>query len=170
MNECYHSYFGKLDTTALKNVDVIWERSFSLNDATFDVSLWANINTTLETTALDAFAKLLQNLPALDIYARQQLIKVLLEDKSYIEFHIEELGLAEYSNTISQLLATANNESISTQAFTNAMHLTGIGLWLDVPSSPQVIMDYMIDPENSDEILAVKLTTEGQLITIDWES
>ena len=170
MNEYYHSYFGKLDTTTLKEVDVIWERSFSLNNATFDISLWVSINTVLETTSLDAFAKLLQNLPELDIYARQQLIKMLLEDKSYIEFHIEELKLAEYSDTISQLLTTANNESISTQAFTNAMQLTGIGLWLDVPSFPLVIMDYMIDPENSDEILAVKLTTAGQLVAIDWES
>ena len=116
---------------------------------------------------LDTFAKLLQNLSGLDVYARQQLTKMLTQDKSYIEFHTEEL--AEDSEIISNLLVEADDREISIQDFSAAMHLTNIGMWLDFPDAP-IIMDYMIDPENSDEILAVKLTAEGQLVSIDWES
>ncbi|MFT4172469.1 MAG: DUF2004 domain-containing protein [Rhodocyclaceae bacterium] len=169
MSKLNHLYFGLLDTDALKKVDVIWEQSFFLNDAAFDISLWAGDDpgAPLDAPMLDAFAKLLQNLPALDIYARQQLEKMLAQDKSYIEFHAEEL--AEDSETISKLLAEVDGGEISIQIFAAAMRLTNIGLWLDVPNAP-IIMDYMIDPENSDEILAVKLTAEGQLVSIDWES
>lgn len=169
MSKFEHPYFGLLDTDALKKVDVIWGQSFSLNGATFDVSLWAGDTpgAPLDAPILDAFAKLLQDLPAFDIYARQQLAEMLTEDKSYIEFHTEEL--AEDSETISRLLIEADSGEISTPVFAATMHLTNIGLWLDIPAAP-IIMDYMIDPENSDEILAVKLTAEGQLVAIVWES
>jgi hypothetical protein len=169
MSKLDHLYFGLLDTDALKNVDVVWEKSFSLNDATFDVSLWAGDapGAPLDAAMLDVFAKVLQNLSALDMYARQQLEQMLEQDKSYIEYHTEEL--AEDSEIISKLLAETDGGEISTQVFVAAMHLTNIGLWLDVPSAP-IIMDYMIDQKNSDQILAVKLTAEGQLVSIDWES
>jgi hypothetical protein len=164
-----HLYFGLLDTDKLKKVDVIWEQSFSLNGATFDVSLWAGDipEAPLDATMLDALAKLLQDLPALDIYARQQLEEKLEVDKSYIEYHIEEL--ADDSETVSSLLADADSSGVSPKTFAAAMRLTNIGMWLDIPDAP-IIMDYMIDPENSDEILAVKLTAENQLVAIDWES
>lgn len=169
MSKLKHPYFGLLDTDALENIDVIWEQSFSLNSATFDVSLWTgdSPNPPLDESMLDAFAKLLQDLPALDIYARKQLAKMLAKDKSYIKEHIEEL--ARYSEIISRLLSDAGSSEISAQTFVAAMRLTNIGMWLDVSSAP-IVMDYMIDPENSDEILAVKLTEEGQLVVIDWES
>lgn len=169
MSKLKHLYFGLLDTDTLKKVDVIWERSFSLNGATFDVSLWAGDTpgAPLDASILDALAKVLQDLPALDIYARQQLAEMLEEDKSYIEYHTEEL--AEDSETVSRLLTDAESSGISAQAFAAAMRLTNIGMWLDVPDAP-IIMDYMIAPEDSDEILAVKLIAENQLVAIDWES
>jgi len=43
------------------------------------------------------------------------------------------------------------------------------GMWLDDPQAP-VVMGYMIDQENSDEILAVRLAANGQFIFVDWES
>ena len=54
------------------------------------------------------------------------------------------------------------------------MQLTNIGLWASNPNDDDeaepIVMDYNIDPERSDQILAVKLDLGGKIIGIDWES
>lgn len=169
MDPIQHPYFGHLDADALKKVDVIWDESRTLNDETFDVCLWGGIgsDTSLHTPTLDAFAAFLQDLSARDVFARQQLVKYLEEDPFYIEHHVDEVH--EDDEVISQLLTDAEGGKILAPAFVAKMKLTNIGLWLDVSSGP-IIMDYMIDPENGDEILAVQLTLDYQIADIAWES
>jgi len=50
------------------------------------------------------------------------------------------------------------------------MQLTNIGLWAETEPDGQVVLDYQIDPKHSDQILAVKLTANGALVSVDWES
>jgi len=164
-----HAFFGELDISALDNDDVIWEREFSLGDATFEVHLWATPGEPPKMRMLDAFAALLEDLPSLDAHARQLLRQKFQQDRSYIEFHVEELDTA----VIRALAPHGDASAVDVDAFVSAMELTEIGLWLlsdaEVASGP-VVMDYMIDKENSDQILAVKLMETSQPVSIDWES
>lgn len=75
------------------------------------------------------------------------------EDDEYIVFHREEaeLDLPE-----------------EVKEFTKEMKVTNIGLWVDGENS--IIVDYMIDPEESDEILAVKFNSNLDFVDIAWES
>jgi len=168
MSAMEHAYFGKLDTSAIqRSVDVIWEREFSLNGATFTVWLWASPATELDKAKLDACAALLENMGALDATARQALRESLAEDRSYIDFHAEEIPDSE---VMQQLLDAANDAAaITEENFVARMKLCGIGLWHDATSAP-VVMDYMIDPDASDQILAVKAEQDGKVTVIDWES
>lgn len=50
------------------------------------------------------------------------------------------------------------------------MHLRMLGFWLSADSSTPIVADYMIDPSASDEILAVKMTVDGQIVSVEWES
>ena len=167
MNHLNHPYFGPLDTDELHGI--IWEQSHTLNGETFDVHLWGGNASDAEQhpSMLDAFAKFLQDLPAIDVFARQQLTHYLTEDAYFIEFHAEEL--TEGSDVMAQLLADANGGNISAAAFAAKMKLQNIGMWLDLPDAP-IILDYMMEPENNDQILAVKLTLDYQLESIAWES
>lgn len=70
---------------------------------------------------------------------------------------------------IDSLAPNGDAAAVNVDTFVAAMALYRIGLWLSETSSP-VVMDYMIDKEHSDEILALKLTANGQMISIDWES
>lgn len=172
MKSITHSYFGLLDGDALKEIDVIWEKSFALNDETFEVMLWAGsyANAEHQINLLDAFEAFLQQLPAMDLLARQQLKHYLTENSDIIDFHIEEIP--KDSDVLSQLVADANGGSISASAFVDKMKLDGVGLWLKqigFENAP-IIMDYVFDPENSDQILAVKFTPDRQLARISWES
>ena len=58
-------------------------------------------------------------------------------------------------------------------AFAAAMVLHSIALWhqdpLEEGSSP-LVLDYMIDPDNSDAILAVSVAADGEIEAVDWES
>lgn len=53
------------------------------------------------------------------------------------------------------------------------MTLNGIALWHQDPfdeGSGPLVLDYMIDPDHSDEILAVSATAAGEIEEINWES
>ena len=53
------------------------------------------------------------------------------------------------------------------------MTLHSIGLWHQDPfdeGSGPLVLDYMIDPDNSDEILAVSVAADGEITEINWES
>jgi hypothetical protein len=172
MKSITHSYFGFLDADELKEINIIWEKSFALNDDTFEVALWAgsSANAEQQTIMLDAFEAFLQQLPAMDLLARQQLKHYLTDNSDFIDFHTEELP--EDADVLSQLVAGANGGSISASAFVDKMKLNSIGMWLKqigLDDAP-IIMDYMFDPENSDQILAVKFSPDRQLVTISWES
>jgi hypothetical protein len=167
MNKLNHPFFGNLDTSKLDKVDVIWSRDFSLADTSFEVCLWAGPGEPLDARMLDALAALLADLPALDARARRFLVEDMAQDKSFIEFYVEDPD--DMLPVIEALAPDGDADAVDVGAFVKAMTLMNIGLW-PVPVTGPVVMDYMIDPENSDQILAVKLDENGALVSIDWES
>ena len=52
------------------------------------------------------------------------------------------------------------------------MKVETIELWYTIceRSIGEVIVNYMIRPEETDEILAVKFDLNGEILAIDWES
>ena len=56
--------------------------------------------------------------------------------------------------------------------FVAEMQIKSIGLWYSIYDGAigEVIIDYMIRPEESDEILAVKYNLDGEIVAINWES
>ena len=49
------------------------------------------------------------------------------------------------------------------------MKITNIGLWIE-SEKPHITTDFMIAPDESDEILCVKFGEDAKIISIDWES
>ena len=56
--------------------------------------------------------------------------------------------------------------------FVAEMQIEAIGLWYstDEEDGEDVMVDYMIRPEESDQILAVDFSLDGEILAIDWES
>jgi Protein of unknown function (DUF2004) len=102
----------------------------------------------------------------LDAAARRRLKTYLEEDRSFIDYHTEEV---DDSDVIAGLIDAANDAEIEADAFVAAMRVNGVGLWIGMSSSP-VVLDYVIDAEHSDQILAVKTAQDGSVVSIDWES
>lgn len=159
MTTSTHPYFGSLSTADLDDFDVIWERELPLGPLTVETALWADADTPLATATLDDFATLLGRLPEVDGQARAALTTYLTAEDSYLTFHVQEMEGGDQLPT-------------DPAAFAAAMVLHHVGLWLADPDKeePGVVLDYLIDPEHTDEILAVKLTPSGEHLTVAWES
>ncbi|WP_083647369.1 DUF2004 domain-containing protein [Kitasatospora sp. CB01950] len=164
-----HTYFGRLDTDALHDTDVVWEGAVQLGDAQVEARLWAGPSAQPSAEVLDDLAARLTDLPTLDAAARTALRAYLHEDRSFIDFHLEEW---EDSGTAARLVREAAGAEVGPDAFVAAMRLTGIGLWPTGPSEgrPPVVLDYTFEPDLGDQILAVRATRAGAVASVDWES
>ena len=162
MEKINHEFFGELD---LKNglddgfgfsddVIVLWEEEVN----GINTTLWYAKSIKITTEILDVFSNFLTNFGNNDEFARKALEAYLLEDSEYIDFHREEIepDLPE-----------------DVKEFVQCMKVTDIGFWVggeDVDGEDIIIVDYMISPEESDEILAVKFNSNFEIMDIAWES
>lgn len=169
-----HSYFQTLSTDDFDgDIDVCWEQELPVGGGSVRVALWAGSDADLTAAALDAFAAFLARLDEADQAARAAIAAYLAEDGEYISLHEEEIEDAEYPQ--------------EPAAFAQAMRLTNIGLWASDPDAEDdeneddenedgggqaepIVMDYNIDPERSDQLLAVKFGLDGKITGVDWES
>lgn len=150
MKEIQHKYFGTLNLEIDDNVAVIWEKEIN----GIPVWLWYSNNGEIPEALLDSYAQFLDHLDDKIEKGRRALIEYLNSDRYYIDFHIEEVEL--------DLPSDATD-------FADQMSVTNIGLWTD-SKTPHITIDFMIDPEVSDEILCVKFGEGNEIIGIVWES
>ena len=157
MEKITHEFFGELDLVNglddemgfSDDVIVLWEEE--INDIT--TTLWYGKGCPITTELLDAFAKFVTEFKQNDEKARLALENYLSEDDEYIVYHREEVELDLPEDV---------------KDFTKEMKVTSIGLWID--GENVIIVDYMIEPEESDEILAVKFDKNLEFVDIAWES
>ena len=152
MKKMEHQYFGQLNLAITDDVvDVIWEKEIQ----GIDTWLWLGKNVEPSTGILDLYAQFLENIDDKIKEARKALIAYLNDDSYYIDFHIEECGLEDLPSDITE--------------FVSKMTVTNVSLWID-SEKPHITMDFMIAPDESDEILCVKFGEDAKIIAIDWES
>ena len=156
MKHIKHAYFGELNTEELDGYDVLWEENIPYKNGNIIVFFWFCGKDDLSVERLDSFEKFLKNFDAIDEKARKALKAYLEEDSEYLDFHAEEL----------------ENIPENVDDFVAEMQIETIGLWYSIyeASTGEVIIDYMIRPEESDEILAVNFSLDGEIVAIDWES
>jgi len=156
MKHIKHAYFGELNTEELDGYDVLWEENIPYKNGNIIVFFWFCGKDDLSLKRLDSFEKFLKNFDAVDEKARKALKTYLEEEPEYLNFHAEEL----------------ENIPENVDDFVAEMKVETIELWYTIceRSIGEVIVNYMIRPEETDEILAVKCHLNGEILAIDWES
>ena len=156
MKHLKHAYFGELNTEELDGYDVLWEKEIPYKNTSVEVEFWFCGKDDLSLEMLDSFEKFLKEFDKIDEKSRKALKNYLEEDAEYLNFHVEEL----------------ENIPENIDDFVAEMQIKSIGLWYSIyeGSIGEVIIDYMIRPEESDEILAVKYNLDGEIVAINWES
>ncbi len=156
MKQLKHAYFGELNTEGLNDYDILWKENIPYKNESVRVKFWFCGKDDLSVERLDSFEKFLKDFDVVDEKARKALKTYLKEEPEYMNFHVEEL----------------ENIPENVDDFVTEMQIKSIGLWYSIyeGSIGEVIIDYMIRPEESDEILAVKYDLNGEILAIDWES
>ena len=156
MKHLKHAYFGELNTEGLDDYDILWKGNIPCKNGSVRVKFWFSGKDDLSVERLDSFEKFLKNFDAVDEKARKALKAYLEEEPEYLNFHAEEL----------------ENIPENVDDFVTEMQIKSIGLWYSIyeGSIGEVIIDYMIRPEESDQILAVNFSLDGKIVAIDWES
>ena len=157
MKHLKHAYFGELNTEELDDYDVLWEEEIPYKNTSVKAEFWFCGEDDLSSERLNSFEKFLKDFDAIDGKARKALKAYLEEEPEYLNFHAEEL----------------ENIPENLDDFVTEMKVESIGLWYSIDEEEEgvdVVVDYMIRPEESDEILAVKYDLNGEIRAIDWES
>ena len=156
MKHLKHAYFGELNTEGLDDYDILWKGNIPYKNGSVRVKFWFCGKDDLSVERLDSFEKFLKGFDAVDEKSRKALKAYLEEEPEYLDFHAEEL----------------ENVPENVDDFVTEMQIKSIGLWYSIyeGSIGEVIIDYMIRPEETDEILAVKYHLNGEILAIDWES
>lgn len=156
MKHLKHTYFGELNTEGLDDYDVLWEEEIPYKNNAIRTTFWFCGEDDLSSERLNSFEKFLKEFDKIDEKSRKALKNYLEEDAEYLNFHVEEL----------------ENIPENIDDFVAEMQIKSIGLWYSIyeGSIGEVIIDYMIRPEESDEILAVKYNLDGEIVAINWES
>ena len=156
MKHLKHAYFGELNTEGLDDYDVLWEEEIPYKNNAIRTTFWFCGEDDLSSERLNSFEKFLKGFDKIDEKSRKALKNYLEEDAEYLNFHVEEL----------------ENIPENIDDFVAEMQIKSIGLWYSIyeGSIGEVIIDYMIRPEESDEILAVKYNLDGEILAINWES
>lgn len=164
MTTITHEYFGEIRLTAA----VCWEEEVTLNGYTTELRLWGDTRIKeADTEVLTYFETFCKTLTSYDALAKKALINELHENSEFIDFHVEE---APEVPAIAKLLANGFadlSESERATQFVAAMKLRNASMWL---RKGDIMMDYTIDGEKTDGILAVKWNSKGVLHSVDWES
>ena len=156
MKHLKHAYFGELNTEGLDDYDVLWEEEIPYKNNAIRTTFWFCGEDDLSSERLNSFENFLKGFDKIDEKARKALKAYLEEDSGYLDFHAEEL----------------ENIPENVDDFVAEMQIEAIGLWYstDEEDGEDVMVDYMIRPEESDQILAVDFSLDGEILAIDWES
>ena len=151
MNTLEHKYFGKLSFDNANEIGIVWKGEVD----GIDVTMWYDEDVEVMKGELDRFALFLENIKDNTKKATEALIETLKEDREYMDFHLEECKDANLPDDVVK--------------FVSQMTVTAIDLWIG-DSEYRITMDFMILPDESDQILCVTFNERGEISTVDWES
>ena len=151
MNTLEHKYFGKLNFDNANEIGIVWKGEVD----GIDVTMWYDEDVEVMKGELDRFALFLENIKDNTKKATEALIETLKEDREYMDFHLEECKDANLPDDVVK--------------FVSQMTVTAIDLWIG-DSEYRITMDFMILPDESDQILCVTFNERGEISTVDWES
>ena len=151
MNTLEHKYFGKLNFDNANEIGIVWKGEVD----GIDVTMWYDEDVEVMKGELDRFALFLENIKDNIKKATEALIETLKEDREYMDFHLEECKDAKLPDDVVE--------------FVSQMTATAIDLWMG-DSEYRITIDFMILPDESDQILCVTFNERGEISTVDWES
>jgi hypothetical protein len=163
MSEMTHPVLGQVEVDDTAGPS--WRASVAVAGSAVEMSFDPG-DAPLDAGQVDALAGVAERLGEFDRSARAAMLQDWAEDLdsegagSYLLHHVEELG----EQTVAEALGIAT--PLDAERFVAALRLVRVAVRSDEP----VVLDYTIDEDLTNYVLAVGIDADGQVTGIDTES
>ena len=152
-----HPYFGSLDLSQA----VLWRGNIDCNGRLVPIEMTSTAGPS--AAQLDAMVSFVRDIGRFDAIARQQLQPTNDAVALYVEHHLAELS----NDDLSVAFGTSNKSQLTTVEFIHHLVLRRVGLY---PNSSTAILDYGLDGDVTQYVLAVTLGQDGSTRDVSMES
>ncbi len=148
---------------AIESDSGYWSGSIPLGDATLPMSLY--IDASVSDAGLQDAAALLGDLLTLKERAQAAIGVEAERDptimRDFFQFHLEE---------VPDCLPKSVQTEATNEAFVGPLELVGVAIHAEEDSVFQLVLDVSFGRDYSDQRLAVKLRSDGTILSVDHES
>lgn len=123
------------------------------------------IGESLDQGRLDRAAALLDTLETLDARAREAIAAERDDVPGYIEFHLEELD----GGVLREAFAM-DPSAVDRATFLARLDLVGVAIHAQKPAAFELVLDYSLGRQYSDQLLAVHFDVKGRAVCVSYES
>ena len=158
-----HDYFGLLESGP--DGSIFWSESVDLGDQRVTVDLTAPDQDDVSAAALDVAAAMISSIEDIDMQARNAMVDELDDRTSevieYILQQQEQLG-----ESIEDVLVDISGD-VHVDII-RSLQLVSMTILADEHggSDPFAVLEYALDPDDTDEVLLVNLTSDGAVQSV----
>jgi hypothetical protein len=151
--------------------DGSWRGTIILNGKPTPTRLYLDDHLSSSPQLLQPAAQLLDQLDQLDLLARDAIRDELTRNPEggvvagYMEMHFEELDEA-----FTQSVFGRPREDVTTEVWLSALVFDKAAVHVDAPSGFSIVLDYVLDATQSDQLLAVTFGMDGRVLRVAHES
>jgi hypothetical protein len=158
-----HDFFGLLESGP--DGSIFWSENVELGDQTVTVDLTAPDQDDVSADALDVAAAMVSSLEAIDLTARNAMVSELDDRTSEVTEYIlqqqESLG-SELEDLLVDDSGDVHIDVIRSLQLMSMTILADEHGW----SEPIAVLEYALDPDATDDVLLVNLSSDGQVQSV----
>lgn len=158
-----HDYFGLLESGP--DGSIFWSESVDLGDQRVTVDLTAPDQDDVSAAALDVAAAMISAIEAIDMQARNAMVDELGDRTSeVIEYILQQQ--AQLGEGIDDVLVDISGD-VHVDVI-RSLQLVSMTILADEHggSDPFAVLEYALDPDATDEVLLVNLTSDGAVQSV----
>jgi hypothetical protein len=158
-----HDFFGLLESGP--DGSIFWSENVELGDQTVTVDLTAPDQDDVSADALDVAAAMVSSLEAIDLTARNAMVSELDDRTSEVTEYILQQQESLGSELEDLLVDDSGDVHIDV---IRSLQLMSMTILADEHggSEPFAVLEYALDPDATDDVLLVNLSSEGQVQSV----
>jgi hypothetical protein len=158
-----HDFFGLLESGP--DGSIFWSENVELGDQTVTVDLTAPDQDDVSADALDVAAAMVSSLEAIDLTARNAMVSELDDRTSEVTEYILQQQESLGSELEDLLVDDSGDVHIDV---IRSLQLMSMTILADEHggSEPFAVLEYALDPDATDDVLLVNLSSDGQVQSV----
>ncbi|MDD7929798.1 DUF2004 domain-containing protein [Microbacterium thalli] len=158
-----HDYFGLLESGP--DGSIFWSDQVEIGDQTVTVDLTAPDQEDVSPAALDVAAAMISSIETIDLSARNAMVSEISDRTSEVtEFILQQQE--ELGEDIESFLVDVSGDTH--MDVIRSLQLISMTILADEHggSDPFAVLEYALDPDSTDEVLLVNLTSDGSIQSV----